>query len=233
MLRAAIAWVRHEYRQCREELDRLRGLPHRRMPVVGAIGTSVLVAALGNAVVGAGRRWKAASEWITLLGVPAIGFVGAAVLLCRGWGRRDLGFQWPAADPPRRFAHGVIVLAVAVATAFGIIGRITGEDVPVFDVVRLLVGTAFGEELVHRGVVLGVWVSTAVRGRWIVLANMVTFALWHVAVATPPSGFRWWEVAGPGALALILLWGRLRSRSVAAPTSFHAGSNMAEFLPPI
>ncbi len=233
IVRAAVAWVQREYRPCRAELDRLRGLPHRPVPVVGAVGASVLVAALGNVVVVAGRRWNGQSEWITLVGVPAIGLAGAAVLWRRGSSWRDLGFRWPAVDPPRWFAQGAVALAVAVAAASGIIGKMTGEELPAVEVVRLFVGTAFGEELVHRGVVLGVWASTTVRGRWVVVANLVTFALWHVAGATHRSGFRWWEVAGPGVLALVLLWGRLRCRSIVAPAAFHAAPNMAGFLTPI
>jgi membrane protease YdiL (CAAX protease family) len=232
MLRAAVAWVQREYRPCRAEFHRLRGIPHRPVPVVGAVGASVFVAVLGNAVVVAGRRWNDQSEWITLVGVPAIGLAGVAVLLRRGWCRRDLGFRWPAVDPPSRFAHAAVALAVAVATASGIIRKITGADLPAVEVVRLLVGTAFGEELVHRGVVLGVWANTTVRGRWVVVANMSTFALWHVAAATHRSGFRWWEVAGPGGLTLVLLWGRLRNRSIVAPVGFHAATNIAGFRPP-
>ncbi|MCA1702096.1 MAG: CPBP family intramembrane metalloprotease [Actinobacteria bacterium] len=153
-----------------------------------------------TAVVVAGRRWNGQSEWITLVGVPAIGLAGAAVLWRRGWSRRDLSFRWPAVDPPRWFAQGAVVLAVALAAASGIIAKISGEELPAVEVVRLLVGTAFGEEFVHRAVVLGVWASTTVRSRWVVVANMGTFALWHVAGASHRSGFRWWEVAGPGVL---------------------------------
>lgn len=211
----------------------MRGVPHRPVPVVAAVGASVLVATLGNAVVVAGRRWTGQSEWITLVGVPAIGIAGAAVLLRRGWSRRDLGLRWLAVDPPRWFVHGGVALGFAVAATSGVIGKITGEDLPIVEVLRLLVGTALGEELVHRSVVLGVWASTTVAGRWVVVANMGTFALWHVASATHRSGFRWWEVAGPGALALVLVWGRLRSRSIVAPASFHAAPNMAGFLPSI
>ncbi len=231
--RGVVAWLQREYRLCRSELDRLRALPDRRVSVVGAVGASALVAVLGNAVVLAGRRWNGQSEWITLVGVPAIGLAGAAMLSRRGWTRRDLGFRWLSADPPTWFTHGAVTLAVLVAATSGVIGKIVGGDLPAVELVRLLVATALGEELVHRGVVLGVWASTTVVGRWVVVANMGTFALWHVASATHRSGFRWWEVAGPGVLATILLWGRLRSRSIVAPAAVHAAPNMTAFLPPL
>lgn len=230
-LRRTAAWFSREYRLCRSELDRLRNLSHRPASVVGAIGASGVVVALGNAVVLAGGRWEAQREWFTLLGVPAIAVAGTALLARRGWARRDLGLRWPAVDPPRRFTYGVLAVAVTVSTASGLIGRITGEDVPALGLTRLLLGTALGEELVHRGVVLGVWTATPVAGGWVVVANMGTFALWHLASATHGGDFRWWEVAGPGALAILLLWARLRTGSIVAPAAFHAASNMTEFLP--
>lgn len=230
-LRSVAAWFLREYRMCRSELDRLRGLPHRSMSVLHAVGASALIAALGNGIVAGGRHWKGQREWITLFGVPVIGLAGVALLVRRGWKLRDVGLRWPAVDPPQCFTYGAVAVAVTVAAVSGVSGRIAGEDFEAVEVVRLLVGTAFGEELVHRGVVLGVWASTTVPGRWIVVANMATFALWHLATATHESGFRWWEVAGPGVLALVLLWGRLRSRSIVAPAAFHAASNMTEFLP--
>lgn len=232
-LRGIAAWIGREYQLCRSELDRLRALPHRSLSALGAVGASALVAAFGNAIVVSGRRWDGEGEWFTLLGVPAIGLAGAALLWRCGWTWRDLGFRWPVVDPPRWFTHGAVALAVTGAAASGVIGKIAGEDLPAVEVARLLVGTALGEELVHRSVVLGVWASTTVAGRWIVVANMGTFALWHLASATHQSGFRWWEVVGPGVLALVLLWGRLRSRSIVAPAAFHAAPNMTEFLPPL
>lgn len=228
----ARAWARRELTLCRSELERLQGLPHRPVPVVGAVGASAAIALLGNAVVVAGRHWDAQKEWITLVGVPATGAT-AAIILCRrgGWTARDLGWQLPKVERPRRFMQGTMAVGIAVAAASGIVGRLSGEDVPVLEVARVLLGTALGEELIHRGVVLGVWASAPVAGRWVVAANMATFALWHVAGAIGASGFQVGEVAGPGALALILLWARLRSRSLAAPAAFHAASNMAQFLP--
>lgn len=230
--RRVVPWFRREYLLCRDELHRLRRLPHRPVTLAAAVGTSALVAALGNAVVLGGRRWDAGKEWITLVGVPAIGLAGAAALSHRGWTRRDLGLRWPAVDPPKRFTHGTMALAVAVAAGSGLAGKIAGEPVPALEVARLLVGTALGEELVHRGVVLAVWADTTVSGRGVVAANTVTFALWHLASASHDSGFRAWEVAGPGALGIILLWARLRSRTILVPAAFHAGSNMTGFLPP-
>lgn len=230
-LHSVVPWFQREYRLCRSELNRLGTLPSRPVSVVSAVGASALVAALGNAVVVAGRRWEGQSEWISLVGVPTIGLVGTAVLSRRGWSWRNLGFRWPTVDPPTRFTHGAVAFAVAVAAASGVIGSIADEDQPAVEVVRLLVGTALGEELVHRGVVLGVWAMTTVARPWVVVANIGTFALWHLASATHQSGFRWWEVAGPGVLSLALLWGRLRSRSIVAPAAFHAAPNMTKFLP--
>ena len=131
MRRAAAAWVQRECGPCRPELDRLRGLPHRPVPVVGAFGASVLVAALGNAVVMAGRRWKVRPS-----GSPSWASLRSASL---GW-----------------------------------------------RCCRVAAGAS------------------------------------ETSASNGP---------GPGVLALVLLWGRLRSRSIVAPAAFHSAPNMAEFLP--
>ena len=88
--------------------------------------------------------------------------------------------------------------------------------------VRVLVGTALGEELVHRGVLIATWSSTSVRARGVVLANVVAFGAWHVASAWHADGFEPREIAPPAGGAVLFLWARLRFRSVLAPAAGHA-----------
>lgn len=217
--------IRTEFDRCRSELTRLRDLRVASLPVVTAVGWSVSAVVLGNAVVVAERVFGR-PEVITLLGVPAMGLVGATVLVRRGWSGRELGFRKLTIDTPTGFPRYVLWPALLVAGALGTAGLIMGGGQTRLEVVRLLIATAAGEEAIHRGVVLGAWLSTDVKGRWIVAANMVTFSLWHVASACHDSGFRWWELVGPGVIAPLFLWARLRFRSIVAPTVIHAAINM-------
>lgn len=214
-----------ELEQCRAELDRLRLRAGARVPVGVAVGASALAVAWGNATVVAGRR-LGHDEVLTLVAVPALAVVGVAALRRAGWTWHELGFRWPAADPPRAQPLGWLVAASAVAVGGAIVGLATGGSGTRLAVVRLLLGTAAGEEVVHRSVLLALWAATPARPGTVVAANLLAFAAWHVAAATHADGFRWWEVAVPAATAVLLLWARLRFRSVLAPVAFHAGGNM-------
>lgn len=226
LARAIGGRIRGEVGCCLTELNRLRQVKHTRLSISAAVGASALVVVLGNGVVLAGRR-LGHDEWTTLFAVPVIGLAGAYFLRLRGWAWSDLGFSWLVTGAPR----WLFWAALTLAGSCGAIGLVAGASVPPLNVVRLIVGTAIGEEIVHRSVVLGIWASTTVGRGWIVAANGLVFALWHVAGASDKCGFHWVEVAGPGALALVLLWARLRFRSVFAPAAFHTGGNMLDFLP--
>ena len=217
--------LRREVHQCRSELARLSAAERKPMSIMSAVAWSTSLVVLGNAVVIAGRRWGH-SDLITLAAIPTMGLAGASLLRRRGWSWRDLGVRPLAPDPPARLPNGLLFAMFAVGLVFALVGVLSFTAGTALSVVRVLIGTAGGEELVHRGVVLGAWASTPVRGRWIVAANMVTFGMWHIASATPCTGFRWWEVAIPTAGAAIFLWARLRFRSLLAPIALHAGGNM-------
>ena len=207
------------------ELDRLRRPDRPRVPVAAAVAVSVVVVGLGNGVVALGRRW-CEPEWTTLIGVPVIGLLGALLLRVSGWDRRGLGLQAPALEPHGPAAQLLFRVAVFLALGSAALTLLIRDRVTPLDVARLLIGTAIGEELVHRGVVLAVWAGTRLGAWWVVPANALTFALWHVAGATHDDGLHWLEVLGPGLLALPLVWARLRFRSVLAPAAFHGAANM-------
>lgn len=70
------------------------------------------------------------------------------------------------------------------------------------------------------------WCATRAN-RWIVVvANMVAFGLWHVAGAFKGDGLEVLDVLGPALLTVLLLWARLRFRSVVAPAVGHASTNV-------
>ena len=211
------------------ELHRLRQLDGPRVPVAAALGASAFVMVFGNVVVLLGRRWFHA-EWTTLVGVPALGLLGVLLLRLGGWTRHDLGFRWPVSDPRRPLSRWLFRTALFLALGCAALAPFAGESVTLLEVGRLLVGTAIGEEVVHRSAVLAAWAGTSLGARWVVAANVLTFALWHLAGANNETGFRWSEVIGPGVLTLPLLWARLRFRSVLAPAAFHGAVNMTGTL---
>lgn len=179
----------------------------------------------GNSVVVAGRE-TGRNDLITLAAVPAAGAVGALALRRRGWPSRSLGIRPPAVDRPLGLPWAIFGAAALVVIAKGLYLVITGDSAQRLAVVRLVIGTAAGEELVHRGTVLSLWSATRVESWAVVLANVTAFGLWHVAGAFRGDGLVWWEVAGPAVLALVLLWARLRFRSLAAAAILHAAGNL-------
>lgn len=213
------------------ELDRLRADAGRRTSLAGAVAGSLFAVTWGNGVVVAGRRFGH-DQVITLLAVPALGVAGAMWLHRRKWPTRALGLRWPEADPPRRVGFALVGVAAASALAFGTVGLALGDAGLRLRLVRLLVGTAFGEELLHRGVLLALWSSTPLRGPWVVAANLVTFGAWHAAGAVHPDAFKPVEVIGAALATIPLLWARLRFRSLLIPTLFHAASNMPGLVTP-
>ena len=220
-----------EVLRSRDELAHLQETDPSREPVplLAALAGSAAMAGLGNVVVLLGRR-LCQPDWTTLVGVPLIGALGIFVLRRRGRTRQDLGLQLPALSLVGPVSTGLFVTAVVIALGSAVLALLLRDHVTLLDVVRLLFATAIFEEVVHRGVVLGFWAGTGVSAPWIVLANMVTFALWHVAGAHDKDGFAPMEVILPGALALPLLWARLRFRSVLAPAALHGAANMAGTL---
>ncbi|HEV2067647.1 MAG TPA: CPBP family glutamic-type intramembrane protease [Thermomicrobiales bacterium] len=219
--------VGREIDRCLAELHRLQRLGHAKIPVATAAGASAIVAGLGNGVVLLGRRW-CEEEWITLIAVPVIGVAGMSLLRRRGWSWRDLGFRPLVVQSSARLASALVLAATCLAAVSGVVAFLSRE-LTALEVVRTLVGTAVGEEIVHRSVVLAAWVDTRLRAGWVVAANMITFAVWHVAGANA-GRFSWIEVIGPGLLALPLLWARLRFHSVLAPAAFHGAANLTGSL---
>ena len=216
-------FVIREQSTCRAELAAIRRAGSSTS-AVGAVAWSLAAIGWGNAVVLAGRR-LGHDQWITLIAVPLFGLAGWWRLRGRGFACRAIGVQPPRPDHTP-FLTALMVVATVFAGICAIGGLATfGQDMRALRTIRTVVGTAFGEELVHRGVLLGVWASTGVTGRQVVAANMVVFGAWHVAGATG-DGFRPGEVIGPAALALPLVWLRLRFRTIFAPMAFHAATNL-------
>lgn len=224
------AFVFREQGACRVELAAIRsgGPP---TSIVGAVAWSLAAVAWGNAVVFAGRRFGH-DQWVTLIAVPLFGLAGWWWLRRRGFRRQALGAQRPRTDHAP-FLTALTVTAAGFAGICAIAGLATfGQELRGLRTIRTIVGTAFGEELIHRGVLLAVWASTGLAGWQVAGANMIVFGTWHLAGAVC-DGFHPAGVIGPAALAVPLVWLRLRFRSIFAPIAFHAATNLpAVFNPP-
>jgi membrane protease YdiL (CAAX protease family) len=204
-----------------------------RPPIVVAILASVAVIVWGNALVAVSRDVGGArGEVVTLVLQPLAGLALVTACLRRGFTLGHLGLALPtrSATEPIRWLRRLdvvlllfVLVAVAMVAVEVVVASWRGDDLPL-DIVRTLVGTGIGEELLHRSALLAVW-TAAVGPRTALVANMVTFGLFHVVVATKPTGFRWSEVAGPALLAVPLCIARWRTRSVVSPALGHAGVN--------
>jgi membrane protease YdiL (CAAX protease family) len=119
----------------------------------------------------------------------------------------------------------------------------TGAEVLFETLVRIPLGTALFEELLFRGVVLGLLLRQ-VRPTVAVGVSSVLFGLWHVAAAlgfadanaaVPDGGAGsaatvLVTVAVTGGAGAVLAWLRIRSGSVLAPAIVHAAVNSSAVL---
>jgi membrane protease YdiL (CAAX protease family) len=219
-------YLRREVSVCGTELARLRtGKDERPISVAVAVVASLAIAASGNLIVLAGRA-HGVEHWFTLVGVPVVAIVGGLLLASR-WTPTELGLRRPVLTGER--LPTTLFLTAAVLAVLLIVAYLARWDARTnVALARLVIGTAVGEEAVHRGVVLACWASTRLRARYVVLANAAVFGAWHIAGAIPDTGFKPLEVIGPTAGAFLLLWARLRFRSLLAPVAGHACTNLLE-----
>ena len=176
----------------------------------------------GSGIVLLGRRWKA-PDAVTLIAHPALAVALIAVLLHRGWSREALGLVPPQSGNRRlqallAGATAATLIPAAIALAVDPAKRLT--------LVRLLLGTATGEELLHRSALLALWTSSPAAPAVTSTVSAVAFGAWHVAGAWDGDGFHPLEVAGPAAFTMVFLWARLRYRSVTAPIVLHLATNL-------
>jgi membrane protease YdiL (CAAX protease family) len=221
----------------REEAAWIGAGPAPRVSVGVAAGVTAAAVAWGNGVVLVQRTLGGdAGEWFTAAANPLLGAAGCTALFAAGWRREDLGLRWPSwRASGRRWLPGVAVGAL-VAGAAGVLALTGGTDAAGADarvsLVRMAVGTALGEELVHRGFLFGLWSATG-RSPWIAIAaNGVAFGAWHLAAVQPYGrAGRLVGVLGPAtAGTAAFLWARCRSRSVLGSAPLHLATNITGSL---
>lgn len=227
----------HPFGTASDELGRLIDFsPFVIKPLV-ALTATALVLALGNGLVVLTRRINKPSdtrkgETLTLVVLSATGAALLVALVALGWPARDLGLAMPELRGLGWPATALVWAAGLVVVVFGVIAVKKSSSphdaaAPRLKLARLLLGTAFGEEALHRGFLLAIWCGTDTNSGRIVAVNAVGFGLWHVAGAIKGKRFRCCDVAVPALGALLFLWGRLATGSLLTPILLHAAINVS------
>jgi membrane protease YdiL (CAAX protease family) len=167
-------------------------------------------------------------EVLTLGAQAALGT--AAVVGCRLAGLRwvDLGLCRPNLADRRAGlllggAGSLVAGAVLVAWARR---AACSTDTPVPMVLaRMLAGTAFGEELLFRGVLLALLLGARQDVHRVVTCQVACFTAWHVAGAGSLLG-----LLGPAAGAVLFLWARAHYESLVVPALLHATTNVPTWV---
>lgn len=122
---------------------------------------------------------------------------------------------------------------------------VPGTEVLYETLARIPLGTALGEEVIFRGVLLGLLLRR-LRVGGAVIVSAVLFGLWHIlptlnSLETNPAGDVLDSSAGIAAAAagavittalagVVFTWLRFRASSVAAPIVVHAAVNSSAYL---
>ncbi len=222
-MRRGLAGLRAEFNEVATELRRLAA-DRRRVPLPVAGFVTVLLVLWGNGVVLVGRHLGASDE-VTLAAHPLLALACTAILVQSGWRPGTLGFRRPLPEP----ASGQLrlLLGALVATSLTASAVVLALDPSKrLEAIRLLLGTAAGEEILHRSVLLALWTSSSASPAATVWVSMAAFGLWHLAGSFHGDAFHPLEVAVPAVGTLVFLWARLRYRSVTAPIIVHIATNL-------
>lgn len=224
--RMTLAW----FRPIAAEVHAIAEGPAPHVSVGTAVAVSVGLVAAGNGVVALGERLSGdARELATTALNSLVGFVGVRGLLASGWRRTDLGLVQPSWQGDWRLA-AILVTGGAVAAIVGTVirgGIYRGSNARV-TILRLVVGTALGEEVVHRAVLFPLWAATRRSPLLVIAANGVTFGAWHLAsVVRKGWTGRLFGVIGPAtAGAAMFVWARCHSGSLAGASLLHLVTNL-------
>ena len=215
---------------------------------LGAAALTLGFGAFAHAVLP--ERARAAAGAGAAVGLAALAHVVGADARDLGVDRRDLG----AGLRIGAAAASAVVAVTAAARALDRTGaafrdaRVTeasNAQAAVHLLVRIPLATALVEELVFRGVILGLGARGGDRRRAL-LVSSVAFGLWHIGAALHPARR---DAAGgavglPGTTTPAVLgdvvattvgglgfgWLRLRSGSILAPTIAHGALNASAYL---
>jgi membrane protease YdiL (CAAX protease family) len=215
---------------------------------LGAAALTLGFGAFAHAVLP--ERARAAAGAGAAVGLAALAHAAGADARDLGVDRRDLraGLRIGAA------AASAVVAVTAAARALDRTGAVfrdarvtdaSNTQAAVHLLVRIPLATALVEELVFRGVILGLGTRGGDRRRAL-LVSSVAFGLWHIGAALHPARR---DAAGdavglpgttaPGVLGDVVAttvgglgfgWLRLRSGSILAPTIAHGALNASAYL---
>lgn len=217
----------------RTEVESISRGPSPEVPVKVAIAVTGATVVWGNVVVMATRTLSGSrGEVVTTIAHPLFGAALCAAMRTARWRNSDLGLAIPSRAQLARLSRPATVIVVALTAAAASLFVLDGEDEvgtsTRLSTLRLVIGTALGEELIHRGALLALWSSTGCSPRTVAVANGIAFGAWHLA-GVKSQGWvgRAAEVFGPaiGGTALFL-WARCRSKSVAGSWALHLSTNL-------
>jgi membrane protease YdiL (CAAX protease family) len=203
-----------------------------RISTAAAIAVTGGVIVAGNLVVAAGRHLNPNNrEVVTLVAIPSIAIAALGGLRLAGLSSADLGITRGSGQRLGPWRRPALVLGAAAAgatiavLASGGTAR-NGADLRLATL-RLIVGTALGEELLHRGALLGMWAATGRRPAIIAAVNCAAFGAWHLAGAAPKGWLHGtFDVVGAALGGGLFLWARARSRSIAGAWLLHLTTNL-------
>ena len=223
-----------KWRNCvQAEVKSISRGPSPEVPVSVAVALTGATIVWGNAVVLATRAMSGgARDVFTTVTHPLFGAALCASMRMNGWQSADMGLAMPSRvelfqlKQPLRYLGAA--LAAAVAALFILDGADKEGSSARLSTLRLVVGTAFGEELIHRGALFALWSSTGCSPQTVVVANGLAFGAWHLAgVRSQGRLGRASEVFVPAiAGTALFLWGRCRSKSVAGSWALHLTTNL-------
>jgi membrane protease YdiL (CAAX protease family) len=193
---------------------------------------------------------------------PAAGLAAAAgmttIARAAGAGWRDLGVDPRDGRSGLRWGTGAAIVVIAAtaaaraadrrgaAFADARVAEASPAQVAAQLLVRIPLATALAEELVFRGVILGLATRTR-RPRDALVLSSLAFGLWHVGAALHPERQRATagvvgdrlaptpvvvagDVVATAVAGFVFGWLRLRSHSVLAPTMAHAAVNASAYV---
>jgi membrane protease YdiL (CAAX protease family) len=229
--------LREAYNAASDELHRLIGAAPLRLSEYVVIGLSVILVVGGNLVVvrskkTAKERGPDAGEIVTLVAIASGGVLCLAALLLWGWTADDLGIALPDFDRAGWLWTCVVVLAALIVVRGSFVAWSSahqpGKPKPRIELVRLLGGTAPGEEAIHRGLSVAVWSAAVASPTPVVVANVAIFTLWHVVGAYKKNRLQWRELLVTAIGAVVFLGARLAFGSLLVPWLLHAASNLVK-----
>jgi hypothetical protein len=217
----------------RTEVESISRGPSPDVSVGVALALTGATIAWGNAVVLVTRNLSGdARNVLTTAAHPLFGVALCATMRMAGWRSADMGLTVPSRATLSRLSRPAVSLAgglIAAAGSLFVLGGVNDEGTSArLSTLRLVLGTALGEELINRGALFALWSATGCSPQTVAVTNGLAFGAWHLAgVRSQGWVGRASEVFVPAiAGTALFLWGRCRSKSITGSWALHLATNL-------